>query len=151
MAVSAGIMVGSIDLMLAYADSSAGNTSTGISASTTFGAVELGVFYVAEDLEDDNYGVTVDYASGPFTVDAFFHGGSDEDAGINIAYEISADTNVFVGHSDDDGSYVGVEHALSDSVTFTASYGDDTNNALNDEIGPQEYLTGVDLNLSLTF
>ncbi len=144
-------MVGNIDLKLAYADSAAANTSLGVSASTTFGTITVGAFYVAEDQEDDNYGLTVAHASGPLSIDAFFHGGSDEDFGLNVAYELSSDTSIFVGHSDDDGSYIGVEHALSDSVKFTASYGDDTNNATNDEIGPKEYLTGIDLNLSLSF
>lgn len=146
--VSAGVMVGGVDLMLAYASSDAGNTSTGLSASYGLGDVTVGVFYVLEDVEDDNYGVTVGYESGPLSIDAFFHGGGDEDLGLHVGYEVASGTSVYVGHSDDDGSYVGVEHELSDYATFTFSYGDDVG---NDEIGPQEYLDGLDINLSLTF
>lgn len=150
MGISVAASLGGADLKLAYADD-AGTSSTGISVAYPVGDVTVGAFYVSESVGDDNYGLSVDYASGPLTIGAWFHDGSDEDFGLNLSYDMGNGMTVYAGHSDDDGSYIAGELDLGGGASFLASYGDDSNDAANDEIGPQEYLTGVNLSVSLKF
>ncbi len=151
--VTAAASMGGIDFKVAHADASDGdgNTSTGASVSYPMGNITLGGFYVAEDVEEDNYGVSVDYSEGAVSVDAFFHGGTDEDAGVNVSFDAGNGVNVFAGWSDDDGSYVGGTLDLGGDATLLVSWGDDSDNAENDEIGPEKFLTGVNVNVSIAF
>ena len=150
MGISVAGSLGGADLKLAYADE-AGENSTGISIAYPVGAVTVGAFYVVESAINDSYGLSVDYADGPLTVGVWFHDGGDEDAGINVSYDVGNGLMVYAGYSDDDGAYIAGEYDLGGGASFLASYGDDTNNPTNDEIGPQEYLTGVNLSVSLKF
>jgi len=138
---------GGADVTFAYT-SEADEDSTGIEVAYPVGPVTVTVFYVSESAVDDNYGLKVAYAEGPLSLDVFYHDGNDEDEGINIAYEVSDVLSIFVGTSEDDGSYLGAEYDLGGGASVTFSYGDDDG---NDEIGPQEYLDGTTLALSLDF
>ena len=146
--LSAGAALFGADLMLSYADSALGNTSIGVSAAYPIGPVTVGAFYVVEDVEDDNYGVSADYADGPIELSAWYHGGSDEDWGIDASYDVGNGIMLYAGHSEDDGSYVAGTYDLGGGAEFLASYGKD---AGNDEIGPEEFLDGVNVVLSLAF
>ncbi|WP_114286383.1 porin [Candidatus Halocynthiibacter alkanivorans] len=139
------------DITLAYAnDKAADNNSTGIEVSYPMGAVTLGAFYVSETNTDDNFGATVAYSEGDLSVKAWVHDGTDEDYGVNIAYAMG-DWGLYVGGSDDDGAYVAGELDLGGGASFTVSYANDEDKSDNDEIGPQEYLQGTTLALSLSF
>jgi outer membrane protein OmpU len=139
------------DVTLAYSNNQTEDAnSTGLEVSYPVGAVTLGAFYVAESVGDDNYGATVAYAEGDLSVKAWVHDGSDEDYGINIAYGMG-DWGVFVGGSDDDGAYIGGELDLGNGASFVVSFADDEDDATNDEIGPQEYLNGTTIAVSLAF
>jgi hypothetical protein len=142
-----GSLVGA-DITFAYAKNDA-ETSTGIEVAYPFGGgVTATVFYVSESASDDNYGLQIDYASGPVTVSAFYHDGNDEDAGINVSYDVGNGLNIYAGGSDDDGQYIGAEYDLGGGASLTASFADD---AGNDEIGPQEYLDGTTVAVSFSF
>jgi hypothetical protein len=109
------------------------------------------VFYVSESATDDNYGLSIAYASGPLAVTAFYHDGADEDSGIQVAYDVGNGLNVYAGGSDDDGSYIGVEYDLGGGASFVASVAEDSDSATNDEIGPQEYKHGTTVGVSFSF
>jgi len=139
---------GGADVTFAYAQDD-DEDSTGIEVSYPFGAGITGTFfYVSESAIDDSYGIAVAYSEGPLTLDVFYHDGGDEDAGINIEYDLGNGIVAFAGGSDDDGQYIGAEYDLGGGATFTASYGDDTG---NDEIGPREIMDGTTLSLSFAF
>jgi outer membrane protein OmpU len=139
------------DVTLAYAkNNTSGESSTGAEVSYPMGAVTLGAFYVSESASDDNYGATVAYAEGDLSVKAWVHDGNDEDYGVNIAYAMG-DWGLYVGGSDDDGAYVAGELDLGGGASFTVSYANDEDSSDNDEIGPQEYLQGTTLAVSLSF
>ena len=138
---------GGADVTFAYASDDDEN-STGIQVAYPVGPVTATFFYVSESAIDDSYGIAVAYSEGPLSVDAYFHGGGDEDAGINMEYDLGNGLVIFAGGSDDDGQYAGAEYDLGGGASFTASYGDDTG---NDEIGPRNVKDGTTLALSFSF
>jgi outer membrane protein OmpU len=149
--VSVSTSFSGADLTLAYAkDNTDGDDSLGAEVAYPMGAVTLGAFYVAESAGDDRYGITAAYAEGDLSVKGWVHDGGDEDFGVNIAYGMG-DWGVFVGGSDDDGAYIGGELDLGNGASFTVSFANDDDDASNDEIGPQEYLHGTTVAVSLSF
>jgi hypothetical protein len=152
MGIFASTTFSGADVSFAYASKKDGagdsESSTGIEVAYPIGDVTATVFYVSESATDDNYGLKIDYASGPVTVTAFYHDGNDEDAGINVSYDVGNGLNIYAGGSDDDGQYIGAEYDLGGGASLTASFADD---AGNDEIGPQEYLDGTTVAVSFSF
>ncbi|WP_186827059.1 porin [Shimia ponticola] len=138
---------GGADVTFAYAQDD-DEDSTGIEVAYPIGPVTATFFYVSESAIDDSYGIAVAYSDGPLSIDAFYHDGGDEDAGINMEYDLGNGIVAFAGGSDDDGQYIGAEYDLGGGATFTASYGDDTG---NDEIGPRDVKDGTTLSLSFAF
>ena len=138
---------GGADVTFAYAQDD-DEDSTGIEVSYPVGPVTATFFYVSESAIDDSYGIAVAYEDGPLSVDFFYHDGGDEDAGINMEYDLGNGIVVFAGGSDDDGQYLGAEYDLGGGASFLASYGDDVG---NDEIGPRDIMDGTTLSLSFSF
>ena len=159
MAVSATAAVAGIDLGLSYADDGT-ETSTGVQAAFTFGDVSATVFYVSNDVNDDNYGVAVAYASGPLTVDALYHDGNDEDMQINATYDMGNGLSVFGGYRDEGSAdddtyfYVGGDYDLGGGANLRVSYADAeaaVGTAL-DELGASEDVkNGTTIAVSFTF
>lgn len=150
MGIAVGGAFGGADVTLAYASDDDEN-SLGVEVSYPVGDVTVTAFYVAESAIDDSYGLAVAYSNGPISINAFYHDGGDEDAGINASYDVGNGLMMYVGYSDDDGQYIGGEYDLGGGASFTVSYGEDDDNPANDEIGPQEYLHGTTVKLSLSF
>ncbi|SFR20159.1 porin [Poseidonocella sedimentorum] len=161
--LSVGTTVGGADVLFAYA-SDDGEESIGLQGSYAVApGVTLTAFYVSEsrpvdptdtDIDEDgedNYGLAASYANGPISVDAFYHDGGDEDAGVNVSYDVGNGLGLLAGWSDDDGQYVAAEYDLGGGAAFVASYAEDEDNNQNDEIGPQEYLHGTTVALTLSF
>lgn len=151
---------GGADVKVAYAEQSndAGydEDSLGIEVAYPVGPVTVTAFYVAESITDADgdeasYGLQVDYANGPLTVTAFYHDGIDEDNGIHVSYDLGTGLVIYAGYADDDGQYIGGEYDLGSGAMLTVSYAEDEDNALNDEIGPQEYLHGTTVAMSFSF
>lgn len=157
--ISVGTSLAGADLTLAYASSN-DEDSIGVEVAYPVGDVTLTAFYVAEsaDLTDDDgeevsgsYGVMADYASGPLSAKAWFHGGADEDVGINLGYDLGNGLALYAGYSDDDGQYAAGEYDLGGGAKLTVAYAEDEDNATNDEIGPNEYLHGTTVAVSMSF
>lgn len=152
MGLFASTNLGGADVKFAYAkNNTTDESSTGVEVAYPLGAVTATVFYVSESATDDNYGLQLDYASGPLTVKAFYHDGADQDSGIQVGYDVGNGLNVYAGGSDDDGQYIGVEYDLGGGANLVASYAEDGDNAANDEIGPQEYKHGTTVAVSFSF
>ncbi len=147
--IAVSTTVAGADVKVAHADD--GKTSTGISVSYPVGDVALTAFYTSEEVGDDNYGLEAKYAANGVAVKAWFHDGQDEDYGVNVSYDVSEELSIYAGYSDDDGQYVGAGYDLGGGAALTVSYAEDEDSAGNDEIGPQEYLHGSTVALSLKF
>lgn len=150
--VSVGTALGGADVKLAYAmNQTTDENSMGVEVSYPVGDVTVTAFYVAESAIDDSYGLAVAYASGPVSINAFYHDGGDEDSGIHFGYDVGNGLMVYAGWSDDDGQYIGGEYDLGGGASLTISYAEDEDNDENDEIGPQEYLHGTTVAMSMKF
>ncbi|MEM6277304.1 MAG: porin [Pseudomonadota bacterium] len=135
----------------AYADTDGGVESIGLQGAFTFGDVTVTVFYVAQDPVDDNYGIAVDYASGPLTLGFLYHDGNDEDLQINATYDLGNGLSLFAGYRDEmengaglDGSevfYVGGDYDLGGGANLRVSYADV-------DMGPGDDLTLDELGAS---
>ena len=141
---------GGADVTVSYADDGA-ETSMGVQVAYAMGAVTATVFYVSNDVADDNYGLALAYAEGPLSVSAWVHEGNDEDQGINVAYDMGNGLALYAGDSEDDGTYVGAEYDLGGGAALLVSYGEDDVTPNNDEIGPQEYNAGTTVAVSFAF
>lgn len=149
------------DIKVAYAQSTAvgapeSQDSLGIEVAYPVGPVTVTGFYVAESVPDADgdeasYGIQLDYSNGPLTAVAFFHDGIDEDAGIQVGYDLGTGLVIYAGWSDDDGQYLAGEYDLGGGASLTVSYAEDEDNIGNDEIGPQEYLHGTTVAMSFSF
>lgn len=148
--LSVSANLGGADITFAYARDD-DDASTGIEVAYPIGDITATVFYVSEDAIDDSFGLQVAYASGPMSVTAFYHDGGDEDSGIQIGYDVGNGLNVYAGGSDDDGTYIGVEYDLGGGANLVASFAEDSDDATNDEIGPQAYLHGTTVAVSFSF
>jgi hypothetical protein len=148
--LAVGTSFGGADVTFAYAAEDS-EESIGLEVSYPVGDVTVTAFYVSESAIDDSYGLAIAYAAGPLSIDAFYHDGGDEDAGVHVSYDVGNGITAYVGYSDDDGQYVAGELDLGGGATFLVSYAEDDDNPANDEIGPQEYLHGTTVELSVAF
>ncbi len=147
-ALSASTTFGGAKVGLAYAKSSGTNaaggavslTSIGVQAAYTFDAITATVFYSTNDLKggtgtwDDNYGIALDYASGPLTVGFLYHDGEDEDMQLNVAYDMGNGLSLFGGYRDEGENgadvqqgkytYIGGDYDLGGGAAVRVSYAD---------------------------
>jgi len=150
------------DVMVAF-ENDGTETSYGASLGYPIGPVSLGAYATQNDVAGLAFGVSADYASGPFGVSLAYDVDAGEDAGEG---EISGDATYDVGNGlmvlagatfdlgldDDSASYYGaVTYDLGGGASFLASYAMDQDNAANDEIGGPEYKHGLTAELSFEF
>ena len=154
LAVSAGTSLMGADLKVAYADNGA-DSSIGVSASYPVGPVTLGGYYASNDVGEDNYGVSADYASGAISASLFgdYDGDADEwDFGVEGSYDAGMGIMIYAGVVDSgDAYYVAGTYDLGGGASLLVSYADDENNPTNDEIGDPEYQAGATIEASFTF
>jgi len=133
--------------------------SIGIAASYPVGPVTVSA-YVAMNTPDvgdsyNNYGIGVDYASGPFTVGVDFDVEGDDDGVFAIEGTYAATEAILVRFGvlgSGDAYYVGAEMDLGSDSTFLVTFADDGDDLVdNDEIGDPEYLEGMTAELTLAF
>jgi len=148
------------DVQVSYIDDGTEN-SLGLGASYPVGPVVLGGYYSINDVEEDNYGVSADYASGAFAVaTAYDHTGSSDlnEYEIDVSYDVGNGLMVFGGLFGDDvdandmGFYAAATYDLGGGAELLASYADDGNDAeYNDEVGGPEYMEGTTIEVSFSF
>ena len=150
--------VAGADIKVSYGDDGA-ETSTGIGVSYPVGPVVLGGYYTMNELDDDNYGVSADYASGPVTVSAFYdYDGTEVDSelGVEGSYAVGNGLTVYAGFiqavdAETNAMYVAGTYDLGGGAELLVSYAEDEGNALNDEIGANEYMHGSTVAVSFSF
>ncbi|MEM1373993.1 MAG: porin [Pseudomonadota bacterium] len=159
-ALGVSASLGGGEFGFAYADTDGGVESIGLQGAFSFGDVTVTVFYVAQDPVDDNYGIAVDYASGPVTVGFLYHDGNDEDIQLNATYDVGNGLSLFAGYrdegsvADDTYFYVGGDYDLGGGANLRVSYADagaGVGTAL-DELGASEDVKdGATIALSFAF
>ncbi|MEL6550612.1 MAG: porin [Pseudomonadota bacterium] len=164
-AIGASTTLAGVELGFAYADNETVE-SIGVQGAYTIGDVTATVFYVSQDSVDDNYGIALDYASGPITVGFLFHDGNDEDLQLNVTYDVGNGLELFGGYRDErensaglEGSevfYVGGDYDLGGDATLRISYADVTtgpgDDLTLDELGAAEDVKeGVTVAVSFSF
>jgi len=167
MGVSAGTTVAGADISVAYAKwtgiapSTEELTSMGIQVAYPIGPVTATVYYVAEDNEagdaEDNYGLTVAYADGPFAAKLDY----DNDQGTNKwnldgSYDTGLGLTVLAGmqnenEGDDADYYVGGDYDLGGGANVLVVYANDEDGDQKDEIGAGEYMPGTTIAVSFSF
>jgi len=166
--VSVGTAVAGATLRLAYASNeTTSETSSGIQVSYPFGPVTGTVYYVSEDdnnNDEDNYGVTVAYADGPFkvTLDYDYDQGVNK-VGLDGAYDLGNGLTILAGvfdQSDDTtvanngtDTYVAASYDLGGGAALLVSYADAevASNIADDEIGGPDYQVGTTVEVSFSF
>ena len=157
------------DVTIAYSDNLTTDASSlGIEVSYPFGPVVATAFYSLEsgpdgddDSVDDNYGIAMAYDNGPISATAYFHGGGDEELGIEGAYTMDNGLVVRAGYIDnrddiDENTeyYVGASYGFGDGAEAFVTYGDvgDGYTGALDEIGnAYETNLGTTIGVSFTF
>ena len=154
--VSADLSVGMVNVGVSYIDGSA-ETSTGVAIDfDVTPELNVGAYYAMNDVADDKYGVTLDYATGPITIAIDYdtgNGATVDNYEIDVSYDTGAGITVFAGYDDQevnyDGNngsfYIGAEIDVADGVTATVAY------AEADEIGGPEFKGGTSAFLTLKY
>ncbi|MEL6607570.1 MAG: porin [Pseudomonadota bacterium] len=149
---------GGADVTFAYASNETENAnSTGIEIAYPIGdAVTLGAYYVSESVGDDNYGVSVDYTSGPLSVGVFYNQEqANEDYGVDVDYDLGNGATLFAGIGDGDGSdqgfYIGGAYDLGSGAEVRLVHVEaDAINSDNEYFGDDDAI-GTTLSLSFSF
>lgn len=170
---------GSVDFGLGYGDDVWGESQVGLNVGTAFGAFEVdfsvfngqfsgtdygievayaintaitvGAYFASlNDATSQEYGVSVDYTSGPLTVGVSYDDGNviTGNAAIDVEYALagsSAGVVFFAGYDQAGGAYVGVEYDLGSDAKAWFSYSE------FDESGDPEFDEGITVGLSISF
>ena len=154
LAVGASTSLMGADLGVAYADNGT-DSSIGVDVSYPVGPVTVGGYYASNDVGEDNYGVSADYAAGAISASLFgdYDGDADEwDFGVEGSFDAGNGLTVLAGAVDSgDAYYVAGSLDLGGGATLLVSYADDENNPTNDEIGDPEYMAGSTVEVSFSF
>jgi len=152
--LSADFSAGIVDVGLSYIDGD--GSSIGVAASAeVIPGLSVGAYYATNDMgsnaggsNDDKYGVTLDYANGPFTLAVDFDtgdGATVDNTEIDVSYDMGNGVVGYVGWDEADGYYVGAQVDIADGVQATVAY------AEADEIGGPEFKNGTSAFLTLTY
>lgn len=146
-----GTTFGAFTVDASVFNSTAGGTDFGIQVGYAISSsITVGAYFASvADGSAQNFGVSLDYVSGPLTVGL----GYDDEAGvgnafIDVEYALSgssAGLTAFAGYDQAGGAYVGVEYDLGSGATAWVSYSE------FDESGDPEFDEGITVGLSLTF
>lgn len=153
LALSVGTSFVGADVTLAY-ETDQTESSIGVGLSYPIGPVTAGAYYTSNEIADDSFGVSADYASGPIAVSAFYDvdQGDDGSFGVEGSYDVGSGIMIMAGLVDNgDAYYVAGTYDLGGGASLLVAYADDSNNALNDEIGDPGYMAGITAELSLSF
>jgi len=162
--VAAGVSVAGADLTVSYVDDGTEN-STGFSVAYPVGPVTVSAYYSLNDINEDNYGVDLDYAANGFAVNVFAdvdggENGADDvtEYGIEGSYDVGNGLVVYAGFlaSDVDDSpetvYAAAEYDLGGGASLLFSYADDgVETAVGEDLGDPEYMEGITIEASFSF
>ena len=149
-AVSADTTFGAASIGLSYASGSEDSIGLAVGYDIS-SSISVAAYYANNSVSDDEYGVSLAYASGPIGLDVYYEGGAGafvETYGVDVSYEINADLTAFAGYKDDAGTdqyYAGIEYAINDKISATVSYSD------GDEVSGPEFKDGTSIFLSVSF
>ncbi len=143
MGIAAKMSFGGADLHVAYAEGDV-DTSVGFGVSYPVGPVTIGAAYAMNDIADDAWELTADYASGPITVGVGFD--STDDWWLDGSYDMGNGLvfNAGIATAGDD-YYAGAEMDLGGGASAFISYN------TSDEVGGPEYNEGTEVGVSFTF
>ena len=170
MGVAASTSFAGADVSLSYMDDET-STSMGVGVSYPLGAVTVGGYYSVNNSDtvpgndQNNYGVSADYADGPFAVSAFYDvtgvvvGDEGTEFGVEGSYEVMSGMTVLAGYIvttpaggvETAATYVAGTYDLGGGAEILVSYAEDEANAINDEIGDPEYNHGTTVQVSFSF
>jgi len=151
--VSAGMTFGAADVSLAYAkNNTTTDSSTAIGVSYPAGPVTLGAYY-AMNTGGNAYGLSADYANGPFAVSV----GYDVDTAavatwaLDGSYDVGNGIAATFGTNNESDFYVGGTYDLGGGASLLVSYATDANGSQDDEIGANDYQAGTTVEVSFAF
>lgn len=153
--ISADFDAGIADVGVSYIDNDNGNSIGLVASAEVTPGLTVGAYYAVNDPTDDAYGVTLDYANGPFGLAVDYNTGEGaivDEIEIDASYDMGNGVVLYAGYSDDassgteEGYYVGAEIDVADGVKATIAYSPDA-----DEIGGPEFKQGTSAFLSLTY
>ena len=149
--VNVGTSFGAFMVDFSVFDSAATGTDYGIQVAYEINpSITVGAYFASvDDAAAQNFGVSLDYVSGPLTVGV----GYDDEAGtgnafIDVEYALSgssAGVTAYAGYDQAGGAYVGVEYDLGSGATAWISYSE------FDESGDPEFDEGITVGLSVEF
>ncbi|MEX0969824.1 MAG: porin [Paracoccaceae bacterium] len=151
--VSVGGSFGGFEVDVAYMHDTFGPTfdSIGVAASTTLGDIGLAGYYainnsVPANSVPDAYGVSVDYATGPVSVGAYWDGDDSgaSNFGVDVGYEVNDNISVAAGWDQGDGVYA---YGLMQVGAATVGAGW----AQYSDAGPEEIRNGVSVWMTMPF
>ncbi|MEJ6399190.1 porin [Yoonia sp. 208BN28-4] len=134
-----------------------GEASTGIKLAYPFGPVTAEVYYVMEEVGDDNYGVKVTYDANGIAVTAAYR---DEQGrpeyNIDASYDLGNGLVAIGGilnenEGDDIDYYVGATYDLGGGASVLMTYAGDEDGDQADEIGAGDYQEGITVEVSFAF
>lgn len=148
--------LGGADATLSLAQSDSGS-SYGVDVSVPAGAATVGFYYAVNDgaLQDDQYGVSVDWMSGPVSLSAFWdQGAGNEDMGLEGSYDLGNGGTVRAGIlMDDDGdgqaTYVALHQEIGPDANILLSFADAS--SFGDDISSEEYNNGATAEVSFGY
>ena len=159
--VYAGTTFAGADVKVAYSRNlDTDEDSTGLQVGYPFGPITTTAFYSFESATDDNYGVGIAYDANGIAAAAYYHGGNDEEIGIEGSYDLMNGLELFAGYVegnddlDDYEAYVAAAYDLGGGAALVASYGDvgdDYTDALDEVGNAYEVNDGVTVGVSFTF
>jgi len=168
MGVSASTSVAGADLTAAYLTDGT-ETSMGLAVSYPVApGVTVGGYYSLNDVAEDAFGVSADYADGPIAVNAFYDfagGASDADGddssefGVEGSYDTGLGATILAGFISNTAgtadatttSYIAGTYDLGGGASVLVSYAMDDDNTAGDEVGDPEYQVGTTVEVSFSF
>jgi hypothetical protein len=161
MGVSADFDAGVFGVGLSYAASDTVTSIAVVAAAEVGAGFTIGAYYANnDDADGDDYGVTLDFANGPFSVAVDYNTGENgpDEIEVDAAFAVNSMVSLYVGYSDaiqgagdpnpgdEEGVYAGAVVSIADGIEATISYSPDF-----DEIGGPEFKQGTSAFLSLTY
>ena len=158
--VSLDFGVGMFDVGVSYLAGASEDTTAVVLGFDVTPELSVGAYYADNETSANEYGATLDYASGPLSIGVDIHMGEDtggvsfdENYEIDVSYDTGAGATLYAGYDDnevnydgDAGSfYVGAEIDIADGITATVAY------AEADEISGPEFKGGTSLFLTVKY
>jgi len=146
--ISADFGLSIFDVGLSYIDG-ASESSFGVAANVDITPeLNVGAYYAANSSTSDGFGITVDYATGPFAL-AFDYdtgNGDPDNFEVDVSYNTGTGAIIYAGYDEnDDAFYVGTEVDVADGIVATLAYSE------ADEVGGPEFKDGFSAFMTVSY